>query len=76
MKINEIEDKFNNSNYGEFKRCVDDIVCDFLEKIQFRYREILDSGELDKILDDGANRVRELAKLKYEDMKKKIGLCR
>jgi len=76
MKIDEIEDKFKNSNYGEFKKSVADVVCEFLEKIQSRYREILDNGELDKILDDGANKVRELARLKYEDMKKKIGLYR
>jgi len=74
--ITDIEDKFKNSNYGEFKRCVADVVCEFLEKIQKRYHEIIDNGELDKILNDGAEEVRNISKNKFEDMKKKIGLYR
>ena len=76
MDTNSIEDKFKNSNYGEFKRCVADIVCEFLEKIQNRYHEIINSGELDKILDNGANLVKKIACDKFEIMKKKIGLYR
>ena len=76
MSISDIEEKFKDSNYGEFKRCVADVVCDFLIDIQQKYRNILESGELDKILNDGANKVREMSKKKFEDMKKKIGLYR
>jgi tryptophanyl-tRNA synthetase len=76
MSISEIEEKFANSNYGEFKRCVADLVCEFLTGVQERYKEIIESGKLDKILTDGANKVREIAKNKYEDMRKKIGLYR
>jgi len=76
MTVEMVEAKFVNSNYGEFKKCVADIVCEFLERIQNRYHEILNSGELDSILEDGANHVRELAKNKYNDMRKKIGLYR
>lgn len=76
MSISDIEEKFKDSNYGEFKRCVADVVCDFLTDIQQKYRNILESGELDKILNDGANKVREMSKKKFEDMKKKIGLYR
>ena len=76
MSISDIEEKFRDSNYGEFKRCVADVVCEFLENVQGRYKEIIENGELDKILDDGANKVRELSKKKFEDMKIKIGLYR
>ena len=76
MSISDIEDKFANSNYGEFKRCVADIVCEFLTEVQERYKDIIESGKLEKILDDGANKVREIAKNKYEDMRVKIGLYR
>lgn len=76
MDIEEVEEKFKDSNYGEFKKCVADQVCEFLEKIQKRYQEINNSKELDRILKDGANEVRELSKKKFEDMKKKIGLYR
>ena len=74
MPIGEIEEKFKNSNYGEFKKAVADVVCEFLEKIQKRYRELVDSKELDEILKNGASEVRELAKNKFLKMKKEIGL--
>ena len=74
--IKEVEDKFKDSNYGEFKRAVADVVCELLEKIQSRYRELVDSEELDEILKDGAKEVNMLAKNKFELMKKSIGLYR
>ena len=74
--IKEVEDKFKDSNYGEFKRAVADVVCVLLEKIQARYRELVDSKELDEILKNGANEVSELAKNKFNLMKKSIGLYR
>ena len=74
--ISEIEEKFKNSNYGEFKKCVADVVCDFLEDVQKRYNTLINSGKLDEILDKGANEVRSLAKEKYEKMRKSIGLYR
>ena len=76
MTITMVEDKFKDSNYGEFKRSVADVVCEFLTTIQAKYNEILNSGELDKILMDGANIVREKAMNKYNDMRNKIGLYR
>ena len=74
--IKEVEDKFKDSNYGEFKRAVADVVCELLERIQSRYRELVDSEELDEILRNGANEVNMLAKNKFELMKKSIGLYR
>ena len=76
VSISEIEEKFNDSNYGEFKRCVADVVCEFLGNVQDRYKDIIESGKLDEILNDGANKVREISKNKFNDMKKKIGLYR
>jgi len=76
MSISQIEEKFANSNYGEFKRCVADVVCEFLTSVQEKYNDIISSGMLDEILNDGANKVRELSKKKFEDMKVKIGLYR
>ena len=76
ISISEIEEKFKDSNYGEFKRCVADVVCEFLGNVQDRYKDIIESGKLDEILNDGANKVREISKKKFEDMKVKIGLYR
>ena len=76
LSINEVEEKFKDSNYGNFKSNVADVVCEFLSNIQNKYNAILNSNELDETLKNGANIVRELAKNKYELMKKKIGLYR
>lgn len=74
--ISNIEEKFKNSNYKEFKEKVADVVINEVTTIQQRYNEIINSDELDKILDDGISKVREEAKLKYFDAKKKMGFGR
>ena len=74
--INEVEEKFKTANYGEFKRSVADVVCDFLTKIQARYNETLQSGELDQILANGAKHVNELAHNKFDKMKQCIRMYR
>lgn len=76
IEIKDVEEKFANSNYGEFKREVALVVSNFLEDIQKRYNELINSNEIDKILDNGANIVREIAKKKYTNMREKIGVCR
>ena len=74
--INEIEEKFKEANYGTFKKEIAEVVIAKIEKIQSRYNELINSEELDKILDDGAKRSKEIAKAKYELVKKKMGLGR
>ncbi len=74
--VSDVETKFKDANYGEFKKNVADIVCAFLEKIQKRYHELVDSDLIDEILRKGANEVSELAKKKYEVMREQIGLYR
>ena len=76
VSIESIEEECEDMNYGEFKSYVADIVCDRLKTIQTRYNEIKNSPELDKILDDGISKSRELAKAKYELMKKNMGIVR
>lgn len=72
----EIVEEFADANYGTFKKAVGDIVAETFEKIQARYNELINSDELDKILEDGKKRSRAIAKKKYELMKQKIGLRR
>ena len=74
--IKEIEDEFKNSNYGSFKSKVSDAICEEVSKIQERYNEIIESDELDEILDKGISKTREIAKVKYELMKDRMGLGR
>lgn len=72
----EIVEEFADANYGTFKKAVGDLVAETFEKIQARYNELINSDELDKILEDGRERSRAIAKKKYELMKQKIGLRR
>ena len=72
----EIEQEFEGKNYGEFKRCVADEVCSVIKKIQDRYNELLNSNELKEIFDNGMKKTNEIAKKKYEELKKLVGLQR
>lgn len=76
LTIDSVEEKFKNANYGEFKRNVADVVCDFLTKIQTKYNELINSDEIGKILKNGAQEVNNLAYQKFDKMKKQIGLYR
>ena len=74
--IEEVEKEFEGCNYGTFKKAVADVVVDFVEGVQNKYNVLINSGELDKILDEGIKVVEPIAKAKYEDMRKKMGLGR
>ncbi|MBQ4633999.1 MAG: tryptophan--tRNA ligase [Bacilli bacterium] len=74
--ISEIEMEFVGKNYGEFKKYVADVVCGEINKIQEKYNELIESPDLDRILDEGAFKTRELARLKYREMCLKMGVIR
>ena len=76
MNIEEIEEKFKDSNYGEFKREVADLVVETLIPIQQKYNELLNSIELDEILDKGREKTLEISKKKYFELKELVGLKR
>lgn len=76
IEIKEIEEKFKDKGYGEFKKYVAEIVGNFLEEIQGKYNKILNSNMLDEILDKGREKTRLLAKEKYEQVKEKVGVTR
>lgn len=76
ITIEETLSHFKDYNYGNLKKEVADIVVEKLTSIQTRYNEIINSDELDKILDDGKNKTIEIAKKKYEEVISKMGLGR
>ena len=76
ISIEEAEKEFDNSGYGDFKKAVADTVVSFIEDLQKRYNEIINSDMIDKILDESNKKVRKLAEEKYENVRKKIGLGR
>ena len=74
--LDDIEKEFIDSNYGTFKTKVADVVVKEIEGIQARYNDILNSKELDDILDKGRDYTREIAMNKYMLMKEKMGFSR
>ena len=74
--IEEIEKEFIDSNYGNFKTKVADVVVEVLSTIQDKYNKIINSTELDEILNKGMEKNIEISKKVYENMKKSIGLGR
>jgi tryptophanyl-tRNA synthetase len=76
MTKEEVEDKYKESNYGTFKKDVADLVVNTLKPIQERYYEIINSNELDEILDKGLAKTSEIAKKKYLELKEIVGIHR
>lgn len=74
--IEEAEKEFVGKNYGEFKKTVADVVVDNLLKIQDKYKSIIEGKTLDVILDKGKEATTEIAKKKYDEVIRKIGLGR
>lgn len=76
MSIEELEEKYKDSNYGTLKKDLADIVVGTIIPIQEKYEEILNSDMLDKILDEGCQKAKEIAKKKYNELKQIVGLHR
>ena len=76
ISIEESEIHFKDYNYGNLKKEVADVLVDSLSVIQEKYNKLINSDELDKILDEGKRKTMELAKEKFEDVVRKIGLGR
>ena len=76
ISIEDAEKEFAGFGYGDFKKMVADTVVSFVEDLQKRYNEIINSDMIDKILDESNKKVRKLAEEKYENVRKKIGLGR
>ena len=74
LTIQEIEEKFKDSNYGTFKKAVADATVDYLKPIQERYKEIINSDVIDKILAEGKEKTLGIAKQKYEELRKIVGI--
>lgn len=71
--VKEVEEEFDGSNYGTFKKMVADVVVEEISKIQDRYNEYINSDIIDKILYEGKKKSRLYAETKYKAVKNKIG---
>ena len=74
--IDSIVNKFEGKGYGDFKKYVADIVANFLTDIQSKYNDIMSSGKIEEILDNGKDITTKLAKDKYDKLTKMMGVYR
>ena len=69
-------EKFKDANYQMFKEEVAKVVAAEIEPIQKRYNELINSKELDEILDNGRDYANYLANKKLSKVYNKVGLGR
>ncbi|MGM9858265.1 MAG: tryptophan--tRNA ligase [Bacilli bacterium] len=74
ISIEEAEKEFVGANYGTFKRAVADVVCNELQGFQERYQYFINSGEVDKVLEEGAEAARKVADKTLQRVKDAVGL--
>ena len=74
ITIEEAEKEFVGANYGTFKRAVADVVCNELQSFQERYQYFINSGEVDKVLEEGAEAARKVAYKTLQRVKDAVGL--
>ena len=74
ISIEEAEERFKDSRYGEFKKAVADAVIEEIEPFQARYREIIANKSYEKALADGAEKAKAIADKTLKRVQKAIGL--
>jgi tryptophanyl-tRNA synthetase len=68
-----IERRYEGQGYGGFKKDLAEVVVEKLVPIQERYRDIIDSDELIRILKDGAMKASEAAQATLVQAKRAMG---
>lgn len=76
MTMDEVRMMFKDTNYGDFKRQIADIVVETLKPIREEYETLINSPIIDEILDKGLEKAIPLAREKYEKVQEFIGLGR
>ncbi|MBD1383049.1 tryptophan--tRNA ligase [Metabacillus arenae] len=74
--IESIEAKYEGKGYGEFKAELAQVVVQALKPIQDKYHELMESEELDRILDNGAEKANKDALKMLKKMENAMGLGR
>jgi tryptophanyl-tRNA synthetase len=76
LSLDDITAKYDGLGYGQFKKDLVEVIYDGLAPVRDRYHEILDSGEIETILKEGAIHANEVATDVLNRVKDKIGFVR
>ncbi|MCM3569995.1 tryptophan--tRNA ligase [Neobacillus mesonae] len=74
--VSEIEEMYSGKGYGDFKSDLAEVVVNYLKPIQERYYNLVESNELDEILDRGAEKANAVAGKTLKKMENAMGLGR
>ncbi|MDT0159785.1 tryptophan--tRNA ligase [Bacillus sp. AG4(2022)] len=74
--IDEIEAQYEGKGYGDFKGDLAKVVVDTIVPIQEKYTQLMESSELDEILDRGAEKAQFTANKMLAKMENAMGLGR
>lgn len=74
LSIAEIEQRYEGSGYGAFKKELAEVVIEALTPIQEKYNEIVNSEQLDRILKEGAEKAAHVAEKTLTKVKSAMGL--
>ncbi|NNV07728.1 tryptophan--tRNA ligase [Geobacillus sp. C56-T2] len=74
--IEELERQYEGKGYGVFKADLAQVVIETLRPIQERYHQWMESEELDRVLDEGAEKANRVAAEMVRKMEQAMGLGR
>lgn len=75
LKINEVEEKFRDKGYGDFKLAVGELVAETLKPIQDKYNQLSkDKDYLKEVCDKGAQKASVIAQKTLKSVYEKIGI--
>lgn len=74
QSIEELEARYKGVGYGTFKSDLADAVVALLEPVQTKYRELIETDELDRILLQGAEKATAFASKKMIEVKERMGM--
>ena len=76
ISIEEAENRFKDSRYGDFKKAVADTVVNELIPFQNKYKEIVETKAYEKALRLGAEKANKMAKPVLERIQNAVGLLK
>lgn len=74
--VSDISNEYIDKGYGTFKKYVAEVTKNHISNIQERYNELINSNEINEILDQGIKKSKQMAEEKYELMKIRMGITR
>lgn len=74
--IPELEEMYHGKGYGDFKGDLAEVVVNVFKPIQDKYYNLVESSELDNILDHGAEKANRVASKTLKKMENAMGLGR